>query len=185
MDTLLLSGACGSGKSTLLQLGYRTWHRALGRTAAFDTDALLMMVDPRWELAHEERRLDLLFEQCGLLATSFHRAGFDCVVIGGNALHTPDEINPLIQQLLEAGGVIHVTLDPSIDEIRRRVAARGGDKTPEWLETHVQWMRERYAGWTCRIDNSTITPTETLDEIVARTRAGEGRITSALPTSLA
>jgi hypothetical protein len=88
----------------------------------------------------------------------------------------------LIEQLLRAGGVSHVTLDPSIDEIKGRVAARGGDKTPEWLEAHVQWMRERYAAWTCRIDNSTMTPAETLIEILARTRAGEGRITSVLPT---
>jgi hypothetical protein len=181
MDTLLLSGACGAGKSTMLQLGYRAWHAAFGATATFDTDTLLMMVDPRWELTHEERRLGLLFEQCGLLAASFQRAGFDGVVIGGNALHTPEEINPLIEQLLDAGGVAHVTLDPSLEEIERRVEARGGDKTPEWLASHVSWMRERYAPWTCRIDNSTLTPEETLGEIVARTRSGEGRITSPLP----
>ena len=44
-------------------------------------------------------------------------------------------------------------------------------------------MRERYAEWTCRIDNTTVTPDETLAEIMARTRAGEGRITSVLPAS--
>jgi len=73
--TVLLSGACGSGKSTVLTLGYRAFDAVWGPTAAFDTDVLLMMVDPRWELTHEERRLDLLFEQCGLLAESFLAAG--------------------------------------------------------------------------------------------------------------
>jgi hypothetical protein len=40
----------------------------LGPTATIDTDTILMMVDPRWELAHEKRRLELAGYQCGLLA---------------------------------------------------------------------------------------------------------------------
>lgn len=183
MDTLLLSGACGSGKTTLLTLGFRAWHERFGPTATFDTDTLLMMVDPRWELTHDERRIDLMYEQCALLAESFHRTGgFDWLVIGGNALHTPDEINPLLVRLLDMGRVFHVTLDPTIVEIERRIASRGGDKTSEWLDAHVRWMRERYAEWTCRIDNTNTTPLETLRSIAERTNGGEGRITATLET---
>lgn len=177
MSTLLLSGACGAGKTTLLTLGYRAWSDAWGPTATFDTDSLLMMVDPRWELTHEERRLDLMFEQCGLLSASFHRSRFEWVVIGGNALHTPDEIAALIVSLLAHGSVFHVTLDPSTEAIQRRVAQRGGDKTDEWLEAHVEWMRAKYESWTARVDNSDQTPPETLREIVARVSAGDGQLT--------
>ena len=66
-------------------------------------------------------------------------------MIGGNTLHTPDEINDLVERLLLAGGVFHVTLDPSLDEIMRRFAACGGDKSPGWLVRHVAWMHERNA----------------------------------------
>lgn len=175
--TLLLSGACGAGKSTLLALGHRAYRDVLGRTAIFDTDALLMMVDPRWELPHEERRFDLMYEQCLLLAKSFLDNGFAWVVIGGNALHTPAAMAPLVEGLLDLGEVFHVTLDPSIDEIKRRVAERGGDKTDEWLGVHVAWMREKYEGWTCRVDNSNLTPLETLQAIAGRVATGEGRLT--------
>lgn len=178
MATLLLSGACGSGKSTLLTLGYRAYSAVWGPTATFDTDALLMMVDPRWELAHEERRLDLMYEQCVVLATSFLANGLAWVAIGGNALHTPAEIAPLVEGLLDVGEVFHVTLDPSIDEIRHRVAQRGGDKTDEWLGVHAAWMREKYESWTCRVDNSNLTPLETLHEIAARVSSGEGRLSA-------
>jgi hypothetical protein len=49
--SILLSGACGSGKSTLMTLGYRTLEAHLGPTATIDTDSILLMVDPRWELS--------------------------------------------------------------------------------------------------------------------------------------
>jgi hypothetical protein len=175
--TILLSGACGAGKSALLRLGARRFEPKFGRTATFDTDSLLMMVDPRWELDHEERRFDLLYEQCFLLAVSFANGGFDTVVIGGNALHTLDELHGLVERLAVLGPVFHVTLDPSLDEIVRRVAGRGGDKTPEWLAVHVDWMRAKYEPWTCRIDNTSLSPTETLDEVAHRVlAAGEGRL---------
>lgn len=97
-------------------------------------------------------------------------------MIGGNALHTRAEIDPLIARLARHGEVFHVTLDPSLEEIVRRVERRGGDKTAEWLETHVAWMREKYGPWTSRIDNTTLGPIETLHEIAARIAAGEGRL---------
>lgn len=178
MPTLLISGACGAGKSALLTLGYRAYSAVWGPTATFDTDTLLMMVDPRWELTHDERRLPLLYEQCAVLAESFLMGGLSWVVIGGNALHTPSEMEPLVARVLSLGALFHVTLDPSLSEIKRRVARRGGDKTDEWLETHVRWMREKYEPWSCRIDNSELTPLETLHSIAERVQAGEGHITT-------
>lgn len=179
--SILLSGACGSGKSTMMALGYRAREVHCGPTATIDTDTILMMVDPRWELAHEERWYELAGYQCWLLARSFLTAGFDCVIIGGNGLHSPEEINELVTLLLGLGEVYHVTLDPSLSEIQRRVANRGGDHTPEWLAGHVEWMRARYRSWTCRIDNTSLSPQAVLAEIVERTGRGEGRLTGPLP----
>ena len=164
-----------------MNLGYRALERHLGPTAVIDTDTVLMMVDPRWELAHEERRLDLAGYQCFLLARSFLDAGFQCVIIGGNGLHTPSEINDLIALLLALGDVFHVTLDPALTEIQSRVANRGGDKAPEWVADHVHWMRARYRSWTCRIDNTMLSPEATIAQVQERTAGGEGKITARLP----
>jgi hypothetical protein len=184
-QTILLSGAMGSGKSTLMGLGYRALASHWGPTATIDQDDVLRMVDPRWELDGDDQARH--FEIAGwhewLLARSFlTQFGFECVVIGGNGLHTPAEgLNDLITFLLGVGDVFHVTLDPSLDEIRRRVAQRGGDASAASLAEHVAWMRARYRDWTCRVDNTSLRPEEALAEIARRVGAGEGRVTGPLP----
>ena len=175
--TILLSGACGSGKTSIARLGYRRLAAAWGPTATLDTDTLYTMVDPHWDLPYEERRNGLVPEQVGLLAGSFLDAGFSTMLVVGNALHGPEDLDLFLPALLSRGAVYHVTIDPSLDEIVRRVAARGADKTPEWLATHVAWMRERYGPWTCRIDNTSLSPAETVDRITEEIHRGCGRLT--------
>lgn len=75
--TILLSGAMGSGKSTVMTIGYRALAAQWGPTATIDADTILRMVDPKWELADEERHLELAGYQCWLLAESFLTGGFD------------------------------------------------------------------------------------------------------------
>ena len=178
--SILVSGACGAGKSTLLRLGYRALFARFGRTAALDTDWFFTFVDPHWELPYEERDGALMFRQCGLLSNSFLEAAFDTVLIAGNALHTRGGMfDELVETLRSRGDVFHFTLDPSLEEIMRRVAERGGDKTPEWLTTHVRWMRDRYEDWTCLIDSTAMTPEQTVDTIAAELAAGRGLLAAA------
>lgn len=176
--TILLSGPIGSGKSTILALGARALHPHWGSTAVIDTDVLVMMVDPRWELSDEERRYDLTGWQVWLLAHSFLSSGFDTVVIGGNGLHRPDEgPDELVELLLGVSDVHHVTLDPSDEVIRQRLLQRGATHLPADLADHLTSMRASYGDWTCRIDNSRLSPLETVEEITARIATGEGRLT--------
>ena len=180
--TILVTGPCGSGKSTLLRVGQPTMARYLGRTATIDSDILQMMVDPTWELPEDEWDLELSGWQCWLLARSFLTRGFDTVVIGSNGFHTPAEgLNDMIGFLLSVGDVYHVTLDPSVEEAQRRVAQRGSDMSPESVVEHVVWMRARHRDWTCRVDNTSLTPEATVAEIAVRVERGEGRITGPLP----
>jgi len=182
--TILLTGPMGSGKSTLLSLAYQTKVAYLGKTASIDTDVMSMMIDPTFELADEDRHLDLTGYQCWLLTKSFLDAGFEMVIIGSNGFHTPEEgLNDMVGFLLTAGEVFHVTLDPSVEEAQRRVAARGSAISREALADQIQWMRDRQRPWTCRIDNTQITPEQTLAEIASRIRQGEGRVTGPLPTT--
>ena len=180
--TILLTGPCGSGKSTLLSVGQRTMARYLGRTATIDSDVVQMMVDPKWELPEDEWDLELCGWQCWLLARSFLTHSFQTVIIGSNGFHTPAEgLNDMIGFLLSVGDVHHVTLDPTLEEVQRRVVQRGGRMPPESLSDHVAWMRTRQRGWTCRIDNTSLTPEATVAEIAARVERGEGRVTGPLP----
>jgi chloramphenicol 3-O-phosphotransferase len=68
-----------------------------------------------------------------------------------------------------------------MEEIQRRVAERGGNIDPGWLAEHVELMRARQRDWTCRVDNTSLTPEETVVEIAARVQRGEGRLIGPLP----
>src|SRR4051794_28816770 len=104
--TILLTGAMGSGKSAVLSLGYQTKVAHFGKTASIDADVLSMMIDPTFELADEDRHLDLTGYQCWLLTRSFLSAGFETVIIGSNGFHTPEEgLNDMVGLLLTAGEV--------------------------------------------------------------------------------
>ena len=105
------------------------------------------------------------------------------MIIGGNGWHTPDQgLNDLIVRLLEVSDVYHVTLDPPLSEIQRRVDERvGNDFSDPLLADHVRWMRDRYRGWTCRVDNTNLSPEATVSQIATRVARGEGRIISPLP----
>ncbi|HZU74590.1 MAG TPA: hypothetical protein VE990_17670 [Acidimicrobiales bacterium] len=174
--TILLSGACGSGKTAVADLGHKRLRAALGPTAVIGTDRLFMMLDPLWELPYEPDRLELVYRQVALLVASFFGFGVPTVMVVGNALHTPSELDLLLVDLLEAGEVFHVTLDPSLAEIIRRVRLRGDDKTEEWLASHVEWMRAKYGSWTARIDNSALSPGQTLDALAEVIDQGGGRL---------
>lgn len=153
-----------------------------GRTATIDTDVLQMMVDPAWELPEDEWDLELSGWQCWLLAQSFLQRGFETLIIGSNGLHTPAEgLNDMIGFLSTVGEVHHVTLGASIEEIQPRVVERGRDMTAAAVAEHVESMRPRQRAWTCRVDNTSLTAEETIAEIAARVRRGEGRLTGPLP----
>jgi chloramphenicol 3-O-phosphotransferase len=176
---VFVSGACGSGKTTVLSLGL-TRMRAVfgGDTAALDTDRISMFIDPRWELKHPEaeRYWELTGRQWVLLARSYFDFGFAAVVIGGNGVWNRSSIGAVAAAVADQADTYHVSLDTSLDVVCARIAERGDDMSPDWLRTHVEWMRERYAeGWTYVIDNSAMTPDETLDAIAAAVDSGVAR----------
>ena len=97
------------------------------------------------------------------------------MIIGGNGLHTPEEINDLIALLLRVGDVYHVTLDP---------LAPGNPAPPG-----EPWRRPDpcVARRACLVDESPISrvdlphrqhsrgPEATLARIAECVRRGEGR----------
>jgi hypothetical protein len=111
-----------------------------------------------------------------MLANSFFTYGFSTVLVVGNSLHERNAIRPFLG-LGPSVEVSHVTLDPSLDTLVDRMAIRGDpDKTPEWLQAHVDYMRPHYTGWTFTIDNSDMTPQQTLDAVVSVVTNGKATL---------
>jgi hypothetical protein len=166
---VLVSGACGSGKTELRRLAVASPHPAFGATAGIEVDFLYTMGDPHFDRPWPEaaRYWDIAREQCSMLANSFFTFGFTTVLVVGNSLHERDAVRPFLG-LGPSVQVSHVTLDPSLDTLVDRMATRGDpDKTPDWLQAHLDYMRPFYAGWTFTIDNSSMTTSETFDALVS------------------
>jgi hypothetical protein len=69
-----------------------------------------------------------------------------------------------------------VLLDPTVEEIRRRITERGDDKTEDWVASHVAWVRDQCDGWTTRIDNTLMDPDETARAVLRSVEQGAGRL---------
>src|ERR1051326_3679182 len=169
--TVLLRGACGAGKTSAMRLIRRHLRPVLGEIAVIDVDHVYMMVDPDYSIPFPEAETywSLARRQCALLAKAYLSSGFGAAVIGGNSLYQKDRLNEILEILLEVSAVYHLTLDPDPEVIKRRIPGRSSPedetKTPEWIETHVRYMRDYYEPWTARIDNSLLSPDETVQAI--------------------
>ncbi len=180
----IVSGACGSGKSTTLVRMRPLLGPRVGEVATIETDAVYMMIDPTFSIPWPEagRYWEIAVRNTSKMVLEFAGQGFDWIAVGSNALHEPAVIADFVAPLQSAGlDVRHITLDPTLECVQERVAGRGGGppdekKTPEWLALHVAWMRERYGPWTSRIDNSDMTPDETVEAIYEAVLAGKGRL---------
>ena len=68
-----------------------------------------------------------------------------------------------------------------LEALKQRILARShptdDSKTPEWIDGHVCYMREYYEEWTARIDNSDLSPDETVQAIWDAVRSQKGRLT--------
>jgi hypothetical protein len=181
--TVLLSGACGAGKTTAMRLIRRHFLPTLGETAVIDVDQVYTMVDPDYSIPFPEAESywSLARRQCALLAHAYLSGGFGLVVIGGNSLYQKDRLNEILGALLAVSAVYHLTLDPDPEVIQRRIQARrsplDAQKTPEWIDQHVRYMRAYYEPWTARIDNSALSPEETVQAIQRTILEDRGRLT--------
>jgi hypothetical protein len=180
--TILLSGACGSGKTSAMRLMRHHLQPLLGKSAVIDVDLVYTMVDPDYSIPFPEAEANwsLARRQCALLARSFFESGFEAVVIGGNSVYQKDRLNEILDTLLEFSEIYHVTLDPNPEEIKQRILSRSHlfdqTKTPEWIDGHVRYMMEYYEDWTARIDNSALSPGETVHAICDAVLSNQGRL---------
>jgi hypothetical protein len=173
---VLLSGPAGSGKTTVCRLGHTAMLNAWGHpAAAIDTDDLYAAVDARWELTYDDDRNAMILDQAAGLTLSLFDHGWPTVMICGNSIFDPVDTAVLLDRLGPVAAIHHVTLitDPEVILARN---AGDQERLPERLLDDARVLAARVHPGSAVIDNSTLTPVQTLDKIVSLVNAGQGRL---------
>jgi hypothetical protein len=148
--------------------------------AAIDTDQLYFNVDARFELAYDDARNAMVLSQAAELAISLFGHGWQTVIIFGNSLFDPGDTAPVLAQLSPVAEVYHVTLVPALQAVLARcgtgLPGRGPSRLAEDAEIHA---RKRHPG-SALLDNSALTPEQTLAELARLVSTGAGRLSGSL-----
>jgi hypothetical protein len=143
--------------------------------AAIDTDQLYFNVDARFELAYDDARNAMVLSQAAQLAVSLFEHGWQTVIICGNSLFDPLDTAPVLAHLCPVAEVYHVTLAPAPQTVIARCAdlpGRGPSRLIADAEIHA---RKRHPG-SARLDNSAMTPEQTLADLARLVSTGAGRL---------
>ena len=172
---VLLSGPAGSGKTTVCRLGYRAMVAAWGHpAAAIDVDQLYLNVDARWELPYDDARNAMVLAQATELALSLFEYGWQAIIICGNSLFDPADTAPILSRLCPIAGVYHVTLTPALPAVLTRCASTPG-RDPSQLAADVELLARKPHPGSAHLDNSNMTPEQTLTELARLVATGAGR----------
>jgi hypothetical protein len=173
---ILLSGPAGSGKTTACRLGYRAMAATWGhRAAAIDTDQLYLNVDARWELPYDDARNAMVLAQAADLAISLAGHGWQTIIICGNSLFDPADTGPLLARLGPVAEIYHVTLAPALPAVLARCAGQPG-RGPSRLAADVELLARKVHPGSALLDNSNMTPEQTLTEMARLVGTGAGRL---------
>jgi energy-coupling factor transporter ATP-binding protein EcfA2 len=173
---VLLSGPSGSGKTTVCRLGHHAMLATWGQpAAALDVDQLYFNVDARWELPYDNRRNAMVLTQAAHLVISLFAHGWRTVMICGNSLFEPADTAPILATLCPSAQIYHVTLAPDPAAVLRRCATMPG-RDPSRLAAGVDLQARKVHPGSARLDNTNLTPEQTLAEIARLVDAGTGRL---------
>ena len=182
---VLISGAIGVGKSATLRSMRETLADLVGEIAGLESDQFYTMIDPHWTCPPD--RLDRYYTVSGQLlrqtALGFLRSGFAWVAIASNGHWKQQRAREFVQPfLLESACVHHITLDPGEEILRQRIAQRAraaGQDVDEQQAAAVDMLgkvRQALGPWTHVVDNSQLTPAETVQAIHDAIDRGHGRM---------
>lgn len=173
---VLLSGPAGSGKTTICRLGYQAMAAVWGHpAAAIDAGQLYLNVDARWELPYDDARNAMVLAQATQLALSLFEHGWQTVIICGNSLFEPADTAPILTRLGPVAEVYHVTLTPALPAVLTRCAGTP-DRDPARLAADVELLARKPHPGSAHLDNSSMTPEQTLTELARLVDTGAGRL---------
>jgi hypothetical protein len=144
--------------------------------AAIDVDQLYFNVDAHFDLTYDDDRNAMVLSQAAELTISLFEHGWRTVIICGNSLFDPFDTEPVLARLCPVAEVYHVTLVPDLQVVLARcgtdLPGRGPARLAEDAQTHA---RKRHPG-TADLDNSALTPEQTLAELARLVSTGAGRL---------
>jgi hypothetical protein len=153
--------------------------------AAIDTDDLYSNVDARWELPYSDIRNAMVLDQATALTVSLFEHGWPTVMVGGNSLFDPADTAPIVAKLSPVGQVYHVTLTPALPTVIDRCATGPSRdpsrrdpsrRDPSRLAADAHLVASRPHPGSARVDNTNLTPEQTLARIARLVDAGSGRL---------
>lgn len=143
--------------------------------AAIDTDQLYLNVDARWELPYDDARNAMVLAHAAQLAISLSEHGWHTVIICGNSLFDPTDTTPVLTRLRPVAEVYHVTLTPALPAVLARCATTP-DRDPARLAADVELLARKPHPGSAHLDNSEMTPEQTLTELARLVDTGTGRL---------
>lgn len=146
--------------------------------AAIDTDQLYFNVDARFELIYDDARNAMVLSQAAELAISLFEHGWQTVIICGNSLFDPGDTAPVLARLLPLAEVYHVTLTPSLQAMIARCGPGLPGRDPSRLAVDAKIHARKQHPGSALLDNSAMTPGQTLAELARLVGSGAGRLSS-------
>jgi hypothetical protein len=143
--------------------------------AAIDVDQLYANVDARWELPYNDERNAMVLAQATQLAVSLFEHGWPTVMICGNSLFDPADTTPILTTLCPIAQVHHVTLTRDPAALLRRCATTPGRDPSRLIADADLHTRKDHPG-TARLDNTNLSPEQTLTAIAHLINIGTGRL---------
>jgi hypothetical protein len=118
----------------------------------------------------------MVLSQAAQLAISLFEHGWHTVIICGNSLFEPADTALVLARLCRVAEVYHVTLAPALEAVLARcgpdLPGRGPARLAEDADIHA---RRRHPG-SALLDNSDLTPEQTLAELARLVSTGAGRL---------
>ncbi|OMP66345.1 ATP-binding cassette domain-containing protein [Domibacillus epiphyticus] len=174
---VFVSGASGAGKTTLCEiLTSQVGPLYNDEIAGIDMDEVYKFVDRGFCSPHGDRLYKLARQNTGCLTNNFLKNRIHTVFIFGIEIYNKQRVNDVLDfvQMDEKTQVYHFTLTPPKKKIIERLIKRQ-NHVPRWFQMHFL-EREYYydAKWTIPIDNSHMTPHETLSIILEKIKSTNG-----------
>ncbi len=185
---IVIAGPNGSGKSTVIYAAREYLKGRYGEVAAFELDDILCFIHNDWDAWGKEfgkERIDnmpytkISLSNAAVLVNNFFDKSFTVVLLAGDILASKMLMAAFSDMIDNEIEIYHLILDPGdviiIPRLKKRYETNGAD--PRKIETtlnHLQKthdsMRAAIGPGTIHLDNSKLTPEQTLDLIMENTK---------------
>ncbi|GAE33088.1 AAA family ATPase [Halalkalibacter akibai] len=164
---VFVSAPSGAGKSTMRKVVPKVLENHFQNgIAGIEIDDIYRFLDPEFKAKHHLEVWKAARESTGHLANGLLKGNIDVVFIFGNTIFSEEQVKD-VRKNIESMNVAfyHITLAPTRDTLAKRLVKRQST-VPDWLDSHLA-ERQPYveANWTNVIDNSNLTPEETVQAI--------------------